>query len=259
MVWWMLTLGNASMLLLGLTVVSQATEVVRLTNGEWPPFTSKTLKHYGVYSHIVSEAFALENLKVEYGFFPWPRGYIYVKRGKWDGSVTWAPTPQKKSEVLFSDPVTQHIKVFFHLKSFPFDWSSIDDLTGLPIGVTAQYTYGDVFDRAMNSGVIKTQHVVKDIFNLRKLIGGRIQIFPSDIDVGYYILNKEFSLEDIARVTHHPKPIQTTGTCVIFTKANPEKSQRLLKLFNQGLSKLKKSGAYDQMFEASRRGDYLQK
>ena len=254
-------LGSACVLLIGLVFVTQAqeVEVVRLTNGEWPPFTSQDLKHYGVYSHIVSEAFALEGITVEYGFFPWKRSYIYVQKGEWDGSVTWAPTPEKEKSVFFSSPVFRHTKVFFHLKSFPFDWNSINDLKELYIGTTTEYSYGNEFDQAAEDGVLKVETVTRDTQNLRKLLSKRIQIFPSDIDAGYALLNANFSPKEIALVTSHPKPIQQTVTCVIFTKATPKKGQRLLTLFNRGLAKLKKSGAYDQMLEAHRRGEYQQK
>ena len=66
-----------------------ANETIRIANGEWPPYLSKELKHYGVASRIVAEAFALEGVKVKYGFFPWGRAYAVVQRGEWDGSVIW--------------------------------------------------------------------------------------------------------------------------------------------------------------------------
>lgn len=252
-------LGSVLVLLFGIVTMSQAEEVIRLTNGEWPPFTSQKLKHDGVYSHIVSESFALEGVTVEYGFFPWKRSYIYVREGVWDGSVTWAPTPEKEKDVFFSTPVFLHTKVFFHLKSFPFAWNTINDLQKVQIGTTAEYTYGEEFDRAVKDGVIRVDSVTQDIQNLHKLFADRIQIFPTDIDVGYALLNANFSSDKIALVTYHGKPIQQTMTCAIFTKATSEKSQRLLKLFNRGLVKLKESGAYDRMLEASRRGEYQQK
>jgi polar amino acid transport system substrate-binding protein len=256
---WVFTPVSVCVLLFGLAAVSPAKEVVRLTNGEWPPFTSKNLKQYGVYSHIVSEAFTVEGVTVEYGFFPWKRSYMYVKHGGWDGSVTWARTPEKEQEVFFSNPVFLHTKVFFHLISSTFDWNTIDDLHGLRIGATAEYTYGDEFDQGAKNGTLRVEYVTADIQNLRKLLAQRIQIFPSDIDVGYFLLNTNFSPEDIALITHHAKPIQETGTCVIFTKVTPKKSQRLQELFNRGLKKLKANGRYEQMLEAFRRGAYQQK
>ncbi|MCG8616919.1 MAG: transporter substrate-binding domain-containing protein [Desulfobacterales bacterium] len=173
--------------------------------------------------------------------------------------MTWAPTPEKKADVLFSDPVILHTKVFFHLKEFPFDWASLKDLKGLRIGATKEYTYGDEFDRAAKKGTISVEFVPRDIQNLKKLLGGRFDVFPSDIDVGYDLLNANFIPADISRVTHHPKPIQQTGTCVILTKSAPEKSQHLLERFNRGLEKLKANGEYHRMLEAARRGAYQPK
>ena len=47
---------------------------VRLANGEWPPYTSLNLPNLGCDSQVVTEAFALEGIGVEYDFFPWARG-----------------------------------------------------------------------------------------------------------------------------------------------------------------------------------------
>ncbi len=69
-----------------------AEETIRITNGEWPPSFSKDLKHGGVTSHVVPEAFALEGIKVEYGWFPWKRGLIMAKEGKWDAAIGWRKT-----------------------------------------------------------------------------------------------------------------------------------------------------------------------
>ncbi|MBF0233705.1 MAG: hypothetical protein HQK65_11810 [Desulfamplus sp.] len=66
---------------------SFAKEIIRLTNGEWPPYLHKELKYYGVASRIVTEAFALEGITVEYDFFPWGRAYEYAKSGEWNGSL----------------------------------------------------------------------------------------------------------------------------------------------------------------------------
>ncbi len=53
-------------ILLGFSCSGFTEETIRLTNGEWIPFLSEDLKHYGVISRIVKEAFALEGMKVEY-------------------------------------------------------------------------------------------------------------------------------------------------------------------------------------------------
>ncbi len=62
------------------------------TFGEWPPFFSNDLKHGGVTSHVASEAFALEGIKVEYGWFPWNRALHLAQTGDWDAAIGWIST-----------------------------------------------------------------------------------------------------------------------------------------------------------------------
>jgi hypothetical protein len=100
-----LWLTGATCLFLILAGASHAAETLRLTNGEWPPFTSERFGSGGPLSRVVAAAFALENVSVEYGYFPWKRSYAYAKSGKWDGSVAWAPTPDHARDFYLSDPV----------------------------------------------------------------------------------------------------------------------------------------------------------
>ena len=239
--------------------INLAEEIVRLASGEWPPYTSKRIDRYGIYSHIVSAAFALEGIKVEYGFSPWARSYLQVVDGSWDGSLTWALTPEKEKQVLFSDPVFHHKKVFFHLKNSYFEWRTFDDLKDVKIGATRKYTYSSEFDQAVRNGTIDVVYTTSDIQNFKKLFFGRLDIFPSDIEVGYELLNANFTPEQVELIAHHPKPVQVTHTHVIFSKKNPEKSQRLLKLFNSGLKKLRESGRYDELLEEYRRQGFQHK
>ncbi|WP_051310766.1 hypothetical protein [Zooshikella ganghwensis] len=85
------------------------------------------------------------------------------------------------------------------------------------------------------------------------LLKGRIELFPVEKEVGFSILGEYFSVEDRKRFTFHPKPVLETSHHLIFTK-NAKKSLFLLEKFNQGLAKLKASGEFKRMFEASLRG-----
>lgn len=77
---------------------AQAGETVRITNGEWPPFTSEHLPGGGSLSRVVWEAFALEDVTVEYGFYPWKRSYEYARAGRWHDSVAW-DRPKSRSRI----------------------------------------------------------------------------------------------------------------------------------------------------------------
>lgn len=235
---------------------SFAEETIRLANGEWEPYISEWLKHYGIYSHIVTEAFALEGVKVEYVFLPWARGEDMSQEGELDGNIAYALSSKFKKHYYYSDPFAEGIKVFFHLKSFKFDWNTYEDLKGIEIGATIGYLFGEKFEQAEKAKKILVERVPTDEINFRKLLVGRIQLIPQTMGVGYGVLQSKFKQEDVQLVTHHPKPMFKTNFHIILTK-KIERNKRMLKLFNIGLKRLKESGKYDQYFDEFRRGKYI--
>ncbi len=232
-----------------------AEETIRLTNGEWLPYLSETLKHHGVASRIVTEAFALEGIKVEYVFLPWKRAYENARYGEYDGSVVWSRSPEREKDFYYSDVIIDGISVFFHLKSYPFDWKTIQDLKGIQVGGTLGYHYA-LLEEAEKSGLIKIERAKTDKHNFLKLLYGHIEIFQLDRELGYYLLNKSFKPEEVVLFTHHPKPIVRDTYHLILSKKN-EKNKRMLVLFNRGLKRLRESGKVDQYIAESLRGEYI--
>jgi len=49
----------AILMILSLSNIGLAEKTICIATGEWPPFVSKDLKHYGVVNHIIAEAFRL--------------------------------------------------------------------------------------------------------------------------------------------------------------------------------------------------------
>ena len=229
-----------------------AEETIRLTNGEWKPYQSKTLKYYGVASRIVTEAFALEGVKVEYKFRPWKRAFIEAKLGKFDGSLIWAKVAQREKNFYFSDVVIIGRSTFFHLKSYPFNWETFDDLQGLEVGGTLGYSYA--FDEGEWKGKFKISRVPKDEQNFAKLLRKRIQIVPVDLNVGYLILHEQFKPEEVQLITHHPKAYFSSSYHLILSK-KVKRNKLLIKKFNKGLIRLRESGKYDQFITESLGGD----
>ena len=241
--------------LVNIAISSFAEETIRIAIGEWPPYTSQELKHYGVVSRIVAESFGQEGVKVVYGFFPWARCKYYVKEGDWDATAVWAHSPERAKYFLFSDPVIEVKYMFFHLKSFRFDWNSYEDLKEIAIGGTIEYNYGKDFQNAERSRKINVQRAPSDEINFKKLLARRVKIIPIELNNGYQLLQKKFRPEDIQLLTYHPKPVSLTNNHLMLSK-KVKRSQRMLKLFNRGLKRLRESGKYEQYFAESQRGEY---
>ncbi len=245
----------AVLLLFSLVTSTGAEETVRLASGEWSPYQSKDLKYYGVGSRIVTEAFALAGVNVKYGYFPWKRSFKYAERGKWDGTFLWFDTPERRKGFYVSDPVVEIKYVFFHLKTYPFSWNTIDDLKGIQIGGTSGYDYGAAFESAEKAKRISVQRVAADEQNFKKLLKGRIQVFPNDLDAGYEILRKHFTPEQVKLFAYHLKPVKAAPHHILFSK-KVERNKKMCELFNKGLKRLKETGKIDQYLAESRRGEY---
>jgi polar amino acid transport system substrate-binding protein len=233
-----------------------AGEEICLTTGEFPPFISESLKDYGPAPHIVMKAFASEGVSVKFRVFPWKRAYLTAKKGtKYVGSGFWLESERRKEDFWYSDPVYESIWVFFHLKSFQFDWKTEEDLKEIRVGGTREFTYTQKFYDAIDAGIINVDWVSHEYQNILKLLEGRIDVCIFNTEVGYYLLRK-YAPQSFGLMTHHPKPLVSTYGHLIFSKER-EENKRLVERFNKGLKKLKQSGEYDRIFEASRRGEYL--
>jgi len=230
-----------------------AENIVRLANGEWPPYCSEELEHYGIGSRILTEAFALEGIEVEYGFFPWIRAYELAKTGEWDGSVPWLKTPEREIHFYYSDPIINCDFVFWHLKGFDFDWDTIEDLHGVTIGATRGYFYEEMFTKLEETGQVSIEWVSSDVSNFEKLLNGRIDLYVQDMQVGVSMLQKNFTPEGIQLLTYHPNPLRVDPLCLILSRKVVE-NERLITLLNRGLQRLRESGKIE-MYLAEAIGD----
>jgi polar amino acid transport system substrate-binding protein len=247
---------SIALLLSGGSAFAQTRDTVRLTTGKWQPYTSKSAPHYGFASHIVSEAFALVGVEVEYGFFPWKRAMKLAREGKWDGSIVWFDTEERRADFLYTHPIVTATNSFFHLKSFQFDWEDFEDLKNLRVGGTSEYSYGRAFDEAEAAGLFRTYRAISDEVGLTNLLKGRIDVFPGELLVTYEQIRDTFSNQDAALFTHHPKHISQPPLHLILSKRVPG-NERMRDLFNKGLKRLKESGKYDQIIADGLGGKYV--
>jgi len=227
-----------------------AAEKITLANGEWAPYLSKDLKHYGYMSHIVSEAFAAEGIEVEYVFLPWKRGFEDAKEGKFQGSLIWGYNDDRAKDFIYSDTVAELGTSLFYNKSKPIEWNEATDLKKYKMGGVIGYAYG--IEELEKQGVLKIERIGKDVGNYKKLAAGRLDIVLEDTEVGHESINKLGMADKLAA---HPKTLKSRKYSVIISKKAPN-AQALVDAFNRGLKKLVDDGRYQKYLEASRRGEY---
>lgn len=237
---------------------ASAEEIIAISTGEYIPWTGKNLKYNGFLNHVITEAFQRGGYTVKYTYLPWARGNMETKNGKYSALsyVYWSKDREK--DFYLSDPISVEKIVFFHLKSNPMkDWKTLDDLKNYNFGATREYTYTKEFWKAAESKRLKVEVTNSDKLNFKKLLAGRIDIFPSGLVNGYNLLQKEFDASMSHLISFHPKPLSKTTGHLAFTRSR-KNSEKLLRIFNQGLAKLKKEGLYDKFMDDLLTGKYSQ-
>ena len=226
-------------------LAAKGAEVVTLIAGEWVPYLSESLPDNGPVARVVTEAFALEGITVKYLFRPWNRAKAEAAQDLAHGTLVWSmsgkPTDRTRrfhqSAVLFYGQ-----SVFFHRKNFPFQWRGEQSLKGLRMGGTAGYEY--FFDRSPLLNIDKSAST--DAQNFHKLLAGRFDVFPLNLDVGLSIMKTDLTPQQASVITWDPRPYNIAHYHILFNRINPANSRHVA-LFDRGLKRLRESGRYDQV------------
>ena len=80
-------------------------KIVKIANGEWPPYTSSKLKHGGFLTHIVKEAFETQGYTVQFSYLSWNRGFEMTRLGFFDSTIGWTKNKEREKHFFFSEPI----------------------------------------------------------------------------------------------------------------------------------------------------------
>ena len=222
---------------------AMAAETVKLAIGDWAPYTSEKDPNGKILEKVVTEAFKLEGVNVVYSYYPWKRSIEMVKAGEADGTFPWNKNAEREKDfVIPASSIRTDDGVYFHLKSKPFEWSSLADLKKYKVGVTVVYKQEQIYKDAG----ITADAVPSEEMNFKKMLEGRIDVYQTSKDVGYETIKTLFPADKAGLFTNHPKPVEQSEYFILFSKKNPN-SKALADKFDAGFKKLKDSGAYDKI------------
>ena len=142
-------------------------ETIHIATGEYPPWTSEDLPHGGYVNHIVSSAFELSGIQVEFHYMPWKRALEATKVGKFNASSFWGENLEREKNFLRSDVVNNVPFVFFYRKEYTdFSWNQLNDLKQYKIGATRAYTYTKEFWHLAEQNILRVSLTNNDIQSL---------------------------------------------------------------------------------------------
>ena len=99
------------------------------------------------------------------------------------------------------------------------------------------------------------ERVSTDRQNFEKLLKERIVLYPQELNVGTAALHGQFNSAEIAKITHHPKPLLNNLSYLMLPKSLAA-SPALLERFNRRLQSYRASGRYQRYFDDLHKGYY---
>lgn len=217
--------------------------------GDWPPFFVANEPGQGSVARLVRDIFAEAGYEVEFSFLPWKRAYREAAAGKHDATAIWMYAADREQDFVYSAPVLNERFVLFYRKDAPIQWNRMEDLSGLRLGGSIGYSYGPKFDRAAENGILDVEWVASPELNFRRLLFGRIDAFPEEINVGYYILRRETDEEEARQITHHPESVSENQSFLLFPRDESD-TAKLRTIFNRGLKTFRDDGRYNTYFDS---------
>lgn len=235
--------------------IAYAQETISLTNGEWPPYQSAQFKYGGLLSRICSEAFAEVGVDVDYTYMPWKRALTVAEFAPYSGSFAWRRRADVEERFYYSDPLMVEEIVFFHRKGKTFEWVTLKDVGKLRVGASLGYLYNLPLAEAVDEAGGEMDIAPTELLCFQKLLRNRVDVVPSSLNVGYYLLQTHFLRGQADTVSHHPRPYLNDTLHLLISK-KVKNGEALIQRFNSGLKTLKQDGRYDQYLSESLRGDY---
>jgi polar amino acid transport system substrate-binding protein len=226
------------------------TQSVTIATGEWPPFTDSNAEDQGLALAIIEEALQLFDVDPVFHFLSWSKAYTLASQGQYSATAPWSYTEDRAHNFYYSDAVLDHPIVFFHLKKLDLYWSQLEDLQNMVIGATAGQAYGGGFESLEKDKILSVVRFDSNIKSLNNLYEGSIDLFPSDVILGYFLIHENFNNIQINAFTHTSNTVSTSPTYLIISKAIPDViAQDFLVKFNAGLAELKSNGRYQELIK----------
>lgn len=208
-----------------------------LTNGYWPPYKGDSLPKGGIITDVTMQVLARAGYEVAVAVVPWKRAYAGTVDGRYDViSAIWS-TPERERELEFSDALMSSRIVVIHRSDYDFDFSSLDDLRGETVGVTAGYGYPEDFQ---NADFFVREESETLTLSLRKLIFGRINVIVAEENVARHAVATEYP-DAVGSLEYSDGALQEIPLHVAFTKGRPDHLE-LRDRFNDALAEMREDG-----------------
>lgn len=149
-------------------------KVVVLFDTVNPPFMyERNGTATGIYPRIIDEAFRLTGMEPHFATLPWGRAYAELMAGRACIGGLYYTKDRDRRFLLTKAYYHEELLAVFPAGT-PREAKTIDDLTGLRVGLVSNWSYGDLFDDALHRGLFRPEYTGSEEQNLLKVAGNRL-------------------------------------------------------------------------------------
>jgi len=194
--------------------------VMRLASLEWLPYVGTGLEQEGWSSFVADTAARQFGYRARIEYFPWTRAMqLGTRDPQYAGYFPAYYTEERARTCHFSAPIGSSTVGLAYLKSAPLQWTSMQDLVPLKIGVVAGFSNGPAFDAMVREGKLQVDASPSDMLNLRKLLARRVDTVVIDKLVLRYLLATEPSLaRERSQFAFHERPLAELPLHICFQR-----------------------------------------
>ena len=223
-------------------------QVVRIAGDPYPPWTIGDVGSKpdgGIAVQIVEELFRRLSMSTTTFIYPFKRGLARIKNGEDDVILMVSRSKEREQFMFFSLPIRQvKFLLFYSDEMENFTWNDWKDLQPYTIGGVAGHNLGEDWENAVTNYQLRVEEVKTDIFNIEKLLRGRIDLFIADDEVLTKIIETNPRYQ--GRLKWHTKPIFESVNNLGVSKKSF--LAPMLPEINEELRKMKEEGTFQRIF-----------
>ncbi|WP_248730938.1 transporter substrate-binding domain-containing protein [Pseudomonas sp. MWU13-2517] len=168
-------------------------EKLRIVTEPWTPYVyddNGTMR--GLDYETTVTVFQRLGVDVQWQFLPWKRCLAMLDQGHADGALDIFHSHDRDTLLLYpSEPLSEVEFVLFYANERPHPVQTLDALSGLTVGISPGYLYGNAFS---DSTAFDREPAPSHEANFGKLMLGRIDMLITDRRVGQHVI-KDLGLE----------------------------------------------------------------
>lgn len=237
------------LILLSLQSLRADDETIRIRADSWMPFNGDpTAAQPGYVVEFLREIFEPQGIKVDYQVMAWADAVKAAEEGEIEG-IIGANRKEAQNLLVGSTPIAEPQFALFTLKGNPWRYESIRSLQGIKLGAIEGYSYWSSIDNyiAKNSApALKIYSGEAPLAEaLQDLDDGKIDAVVESVLVFHWAARSRGRKFTEYRIAYNEvaEPLY-----VAFSKSDA--GRKYMKLFEQGLRKLKDSGRFDAILDS---------